>query len=191
MTFSAKRPLLFWVDILKEALKRVCIHTVYCLFSTHKLEWMHGACCHHTRTSQHWLFLVFLLAQTMSRFFLKWVYCVQFLGFCSRWKRFCMWGLGRCSPWRNMFSYMTHCSTDMWAALFCFCSEISNLILEKYVQVKSTHPHRPRTAVRCFKRHVDEFVLSLFLSSILEIKEWTCVSGLKRSGFCLWWQLSH
>lgn len=101
------------------------------------------------------------------------------------------WGLGRCSPWRNMFSYMTHCSTDMWAALFCFCSEISNLILEKYVQAKSTQPHRPRTAVRCFKRHVDEFVISLFLSSRLEIKEWTCVRGSKKRGFCLWWQLSY
>lgn len=59
-----------------------------------------------------------------------------------------------------MFSYMTHCSTDTRAALFCFCSEISNLILEKYVQAKGAHPHRPRTAVGCFKRHVGEFVLS-------------------------------
>lgn len=98
------------------------------------------------------------------------------------------WGLGLCSPWRNIFSYMTHCSTDMRATLFCFFSKFSNLILEKYVQAKSAHPHRP--AVGCFKRHVGEFVLSLFLSSRLKIIDWTCVRGLKRSCSCLW-QLSY
>lgn len=64
------------------------------------------------------------------------------------------WGLGWCSPWTNMFSYMTHCSTDMWAILFCFCSEISNLILERYVgaKTKSTYSQRPLDCSRVLQK---------------------------------------